>query len=211
MKNSGMPSTKEHWDQVFATKSDQEKSWYEEFPYTSLSLMQHLGVSRDAAIIDIGGGDSHFVDALLSKGYTNLSVLDISEKALGNAKARLGKSALQVNWILSDILDFHPPTVYDLWHDRAVFHFITQEASIQAYLDKAFHALKKGGHFILATFSEKGPEKCSGLPVSRYSPQKMMTLLAPYFQKIKCVEDVHKTPFHTVQSFTFCGFCKKDK
>lgn len=201
-------NTKTHWENVFASKSDAQKSWYEEFPYSSMNLITELGVKKDASIIDIGGGDSHLVDALLENGYTNISVLDISENALQNAKRRLGSDANRVKWIVSDVLKLKPIEQYDCWHDRAVFHFITDEKQIANYLSQMVATIKEGGNLILATFSEEGPQKCSGLPVKRYSQESMIALLAPFFNKIKCFEEKHSTPFNTIQSFTYCGFSK---
>lgn len=204
-------NTKTHWENVFASRSDKQKSWYEEFPYSSMRLITELPIKKEASIIDVGGGDSHLVDALLKNGYTNITVLDVSEKALQNAQRRLGPKANKVKWIVSDVLNFIPGHSYDLWHDRAAFHFITNATEIQFYLKKMAASVNEGGNLILATFSENGPEKCSGLPVKRYSQQSMIRLLAPVFKKIKCFKEKHTTPLHTVQSFTYCGFLKKNK
>ena len=206
-----MNTTKSHWENVFASKSDQQKSWFEEVPYTSMRLIKELGISRGAAIIDVGGGDSHLVDALLENGFDNISVLDISEKALQNAKRRLGQKADKIKWIVSDVLNFLPEHPYDLWHDRAVFHFITNATEINTYLSKMAATVNDGGNLILATFSENGPKQCSGLPVMRYSQESMVQLLAPFFQKIKCFEEKHTTPSNSVQFFTYCGFSRKSK
>ena len=202
-------NTKSHWEKVFTTKKDSDKSWYEVYPATSINLISELGLARNSSIIDVGGGDSHLVDALLKKEFSDITVLDISDPALQNAKSRLGKKANEVNWIVSDVLNFSPTRQYDCWHDRAVFHFITAQRDIHVYINKMIASIKPGGHLILATFSENGPDKCSGLPVTRYSQQEMTALLAPYFEKIKCIEDSHVTPFNTVQPFTYCGFSKK--
>lgn len=190
-------------------KQDNEKSWYEDYPTTSMNLIRELGLTTNSSIIDIGGGDSRFADALLKKGFSNISVLDISERALHNAKLRIGKRANEVSWIVSDVLNFQPNRQYDCWHDRAVFHFITSEKDIQAYIEKMITTIKPGGHLILATFSEKGPGQCSGLPVQKYSQEQMIALLALHFEKVKCFEESHLTPFKTVQPFTYCGFSKK--
>jgi ubiquinone/menaquinone biosynthesis C-methylase UbiE len=206
-----MNSSKPHWETVFAEKTDGQKSWFEEYPHTSMELISELRIGKDSSIIDVGGGDSHLVDALLKKGYSNISVLDISENAIQNAKLRLGILSSQVHWIISDILNFIPSKQYDCWHDRAVFHFITTDEDIATYLNRMVFSIKEGGNLILATFSEKGPEKCSGLPVKRYSQEKMVQLLERFFEKIKCFEEYHTTPFNTVQSFTYCGFYRKSK
>lgn len=144
----------------------------------------------------------------MKEGYKNISVLDISEKALQNARQRLGDRAIEVNWIVSDVLNFTSKQQYDCWHDRAVFHFITEEKDIIAYVQKMAASIKDGGNLILATFSENGPERCSGLPIKQYSQESMVKLLEPYFKKIRCFENNHITPFNTVQSFTYCGFAK---
>lgn len=206
-----MINKKELWDNVFASKTDDQKSWYEEFPHTSMKLITELKVAKNSSIIDVGGGDSHLVDALLKNEFKDISVLDISEKALLNSKRRLGTDAGQVNWIVCDVLDFNPHQQFDLWHDRAVFHFFTDEKAIAGYLNKMIMNIKEGGNLILATFSDNGPEKCSGLPVKRYSQKTMTELLEPYFQRIKCIEEKHTTPFNTLQPFTFCGFSKMSK
>ena len=204
-------NTKTHWENVFASRSDIQKSWYEEFPYSSMNLIAELCIQKNASIIDIGGGDSHLVDALLKNDYTNITVLDVSEKALQNAQRRLGRKANKVKWIVSDVLNFIPEHSYDLWHDRAAFHFITNATQIKFYLKKMASSVNEGGNLILATFSKEGPQKCSGLPVKRYSQESMVRLLAPFFKKIKCFEEKHTTPFNTIQSFTYCGFSKKNK
>lgn len=202
---------KKHWEKVFEAKADVEKSWFQPYPQTSIQFIKELNIPKDAAIIDIGGGDSHLADVLLQDGYTDITVLDISAKALQNAQKRLGKNALKINWIESDVLQFKPGKKYDCWHDRAVFHFVTGEKAITAYKKQIAHVLKEEGKLIVGTFSEKGPEKCSGLKVHRYSSQALTNALARHFQKIKCIEDIHHTPFKTTQSFTFCSFQKKKK
>ena len=202
-------NTKAHWENVFAKKKDSEKSWFEEYPTSSMNLIRELGLAKNSSIIDVGGGDSHLVDALVKHQFTDITVVDISETALANAKKRLGPKAGRVNWIVSDILNFQPSRQYDCWHDRAVFHFITSENEMNLYVQKMISTIKTGGHLILATFAEKGPEQCSGLPVKRYSQAEMTSFLSPYFQKIKCIDENHETPFKTVQPFTYCGFSKK--
>lgn len=148
-------NSKTHWENVFASKSNVQKSWYEEFPYSSMNLITELGVKKDASIIDVGDGDSHLGDALLKNGYTNISVLDISENALKNAKHRLRAEANKVKWIVSDVLKRISIEQYDCWHDRAVFHFITDEKQIANYLSQMVATIKEGGNLILATFFAK--------------------------------------------------------
>jgi len=202
---------KQHWEKVFETKADTEKSWFQSYPETSVKFIKELNIPKDAAIIDVGGGDSYLVDALVQKGYKDITVLDISGKALQNAQKRLGKNAGKVKWIESDVLHFHPSQKYDCWHDRAVFHFVTDDNEIKDYKKQITDSVKEEGKLIVGTFSEKGPEKCSGLPVHRYSQQQLTDTLATNFSEIKCIEEIHQTPFNTMQSFTFCSFQKKKK
>ncbi len=197
---------KEHWESVYQKKALTEVSWYQTRPTVSWELMQYLGIARDAAIIDIGGGDSLLVDFLLSEGFTHVTVLDISERAINRAKERLGPQANRVKWIVSDITEFSPAEKYDLWHDRAVLHFLTEDRQVERYVETAKQALKPGGKLIVGTFSETGPEKCSGLTVRRYSESAMTQQFEKYFEKLKCEPEAHRTPFETVQNFIFCAF-----
>lgn len=201
-----METLKQHWENIYDEKLLTDVSWYEPVPETSLSLIDEFHLPKDASIIDIGGGDSFLAEDLLKKGYTNLSVLDISGKSLERAKVRLGKSANKIHWSESNILDFRPAQQYDLWHDRAAFHFITKADDQKKYVQIVRNAIKENGFLLLGTFSNNGPDKCSGLPVQQYSEDKMTLLLAPYFKKVKCIRQEHPTPFHTVQEFLFCSF-----
>lgn len=162
-----------------------------------------------ANIIDIGGGDSHFVDALLDKGYRNIWVLDISANAIVRAKKRLGSRAASVNWVVSDVTEFQPTVQFDFWHDRAAFHFLTTGEKIYRYVSIAEEAIKPNGYLILGTFSENGPKKCSGLEIKQYSESSMSARFEVAFDRIKCIEEDHTTPFHTTQHFLFCSFIKK--
>jgi SAM-dependent methyltransferase len=162
-----------------------------------------------ASIIDIGGGDSNLVDALLERGYTNITVLDISANAIERTKARLGKKAALVQWIVCDVTAFVPNQQYDFWHDRAAFHFLTDNTSVASYTQIAQKAIKPGGYFVLGTFSNNGPKKCSGLDIQQYSRSSMFAVLGPFFRKIKCRETVHITPFQTNQNFLFCSFKRR--
>ncbi len=202
---------KQHWEKVFETKADSEKSWFQPFPETSVQFIKDLNIPKDAAIIDVGGGDSYLADVLLQEGYKDITVLDISAKALQNARKRLGKKANRIKWVESDVLNFHPEKKYDCWHDRAVFHFVTDKKDITAYKKQIAGSVKDEGKLIVGTFSEKGPEICSGLPVHRYSQQQLTNTLSRNFKKIKCIEEIHQTPFNTSQSFTFCSFRKRKK
>ena len=160
-----MENNKSHWENVFATKNPNEVSWTQKYPKTAMNYLENLNLSKTANIIDIGGGDSNLVDVLLEKGFQNIWVLDISEFALERAKKRLGDKADLVHWIVADITEFKPEVKFDFWHDRAVFHFLTSEASIDKYKTIIENAINKEGNFLLGTFSEKGPLKCSGSDV----------------------------------------------
>jgi ubiquinone/menaquinone biosynthesis C-methylase UbiE len=201
-------SQKSHWEKVYGAKQFTEVSWYQPTPQVSLDFVKELNISKDAAIIDVGGGDSFFADHLLSQGYTNITVLDISESAIARAKKRLGEKAACITWIVSDILEFVPSTTYDFWHDRAAFHFLTGEDQVSAYLSVVNKALAVSGKMVIGTFSETGPEKCSGLPVKQYSDQSLSSLIKKWFRKIKCIHTDHITPFNTLQNFLFCSFQK---
>lgn len=199
---------KSHWEKVYTTKQLNEVSWYQPTPQVSLDFINELNIPKDAAIIDVGGGDSFLVDRLLSLGYSDITVLDISETAINRARLRLGDKANLVNWIISDISEFIPERKFDLWHDRAVFHFLTSEKEIKKYLETASTSLSKEGKIVIGTFSEYGPEKCSGLPVKQYSEENLVVTIKKWFQKIKCIHTDHITPFNTVQNFLFCSFKK---
>jgi len=197
---------KNHWDTVYETKQPNEVSWTQEKPFTSLDLIRETGLAKSANIIDIGGGDSKLVDFLLEEGYENITVLDISSKAIERAKKRLGKKAESVTWIVSDILEFEPETTYDLWHDRATFHFLTTEQQIKTYIDTIEKWVTNS--FIIGTFSENGPTKCSGLEIRQYSESDLENQFSKQFKKIKCIKEDHITPFETTQNFSFCVFKK---
>ncbi|NNC96271.1 MAG: class I SAM-dependent methyltransferase [Chitinophagales bacterium] len=199
---------KEHWENIYNTKEHKDVSWFETTPQTSLDLIQKFKLPLDAYIIDIGGGDSFLVDHLLELGYLNVSVLDISEAALERAQARLGEKAEEVTWIISDVSSFSPERHYDLWHDRAAFHFLTDEYEISNYLKTADRALKEDGKLLVGTFSKKGPTKCSGIEIKQYSESSMTDRFSDYFEKIECLSFDHKTPFDTIQNFVFCSFQK---
>lgn len=195
-----------HWDRVFASKNLEERSWYEPTPGIALELLSQLSLPKDAAIIDVGGGDSLFVDHLLDLGYQNISVLDLSPKALERAKNRLSERAKAVKWILADAAKFEPTEQYDFWHDRAAFHFLTTATDIQHYAQTAAQAIKPGGFLVIGTFSEQGPKKCSGLEIKQYSEQNLAQAFENQFNKIFCREVDHFTPTQAIQQFTFCAF-----
>lgn len=199
-----MDEYKQHWETVYQTKQANEVSWTQETPQTSLDFIRSLNLPKSASIIDIGGGDSKLVDFLLDEGYENLTVLDISATALERAKARLGEHAEKVNWIVADITDFRPDKTYDLWHDRAAFHFLTENEKIEKYLNIVHAAVT--GFLLIGTFSEDGPKKCSGLEIKQYSGTSLENLFKRDFTKIACKTKDHTTPFNTIQNFTFCSF-----
>ncbi len=197
-----------HWQKVYE-KPEREFSWYQSYPETSVRLIRESNTRLDDPIIDIGGGDSHLVDALLQLGYSNLSVLDISALAIERAKVRLGDLAEKIKWIVSDIINFQPSEKFAVWHDRATFHFLVEESNINDYRKNASAAIQHEGKFILGTFSVNGPSKCSGLPVMQYSESKMIETFEGDFQKEKCFEELHHTPFNTEQLFQFCLFSRR--
>ncbi|WP_309613676.1 class I SAM-dependent methyltransferase [Flavobacterium sp.] len=201
---------KEHWENVFSTKNEKEVSWYQESPKTSLDIVTKLNIPKDAKIIDIGGGDSYLIDEFLNLGYTNLYLLDISSKAIERIKNRLGaKAKNKVTFIVSDILDFHPDVTFDLWHDRASFHFLTEENQIAKYAELVASAVTKSGNLIIGTFSENGPKKCSGLDITQYDETKLKAFFERDFELLDSFTEDHRTPFGTIQNFIFCSFKKK--
>jgi cyclopropane fatty-acyl-phospholipid synthase-like methyltransferase len=201
---------KEHWENVFATKAEDEVSWFQEYPKTSVEFFELFNLPLDANIIDIGGGDSHLVDVFLAKGYKNIYVLDISANALERAKQRLGDRASLVNWIVSDVTEFKPEVKFDFWHDRAAFHFLTTEDKVDKYVSIAENNITQNGYLILGTFSENGPKKCSGLEIKQYSEASMSYRFENAFNRIKCITEEHTTPFDTKQNFLFCSFKRKE-
>ncbi|MCQ6959034.1 class I SAM-dependent methyltransferase [Mucilaginibacter aquariorum] len=196
--------TKAHWEHVYREKSPEQMSWTQETPQLSINLIKSLNLPKTANIIDLGGGDSKLVDHLLQEGYTNITVVDISIVALEKAQLRLGEKSKIIKWVVSDIINFVPQEKYELWHDRAAFHFLTTIDQINRYLSITANAVT--GYMVLGVFSETGPEKCSGLPVKRYSEQLLEEVFAGNFSKIACVKEQHITPFQTSQDFVFCTF-----
>lgn len=201
--------SKEHWEKVYTTKATDAVSWFQEHAENSLKLIQQTGVPLSAAIIDIGGGASTLVDDLLAKGYSNLSVHDLSAAALSASENRLGTKANDVNWVVADITKADLPVQnYDVWHDRAVFHFLTSAEDRQAYVQAILRAVKQGGHVIVATFAEDGPLQCSGLPVMRYKSDELHAEFGEPFTLVHHEKESHQTPFGTAQQFTYC-YCRK--
>ena len=193
----------EHWDNIYKTKDLTEVSWYQPIPTTSLDLINKANISKDSAIIDIGGGDSFLIDNLLNDGYTNLSVLDISVNAINRVKNRLGDKAKLVNWIVTDITKFKPQTKYALWHDRAVFHFLNSDIDILKYKEILNNSLTKNGDLIIGTFSETGPDKCSGINIKKYSKEDLAGEFSDSFNILETTSKVHTTPFNKTQNFSF--------
>ena len=195
-----------HWENVYRTKGERDVSWFQETPAVSLALIAAASATRESAIIDIGGGASRLVDALLDEGYADVTILDVSEAALAAAKARLGNAAARAGWIVSDVTAWKPPRRYDLWHDRAAFHFLTDAADRRAYVDCLTQALRPGGHAIIATFALDGPERCSGLPVVRYDATSLGHALGSDFDLIETRRHDHATPMGSTQRFQFSLF-----
>lgn len=200
-----MESRKQHWETVYETKTPEQVSWTQEKPEGSLKFIHDLGLDKDTSIIDIGGGDSKLVDFLLADGYSDVTVLDISGKAIERAKERLGMLADKVTWIESDINDFVPSRTYSIWHDRAAFHFLTSTEEQERYVKLVNSSVTD--FLVIGTFSEDGPLKCSGLEIQQYSESTMVDQFKG-FEKIKCENEKHLTPFDTIQNFIFCSFKK---
>ncbi len=201
--------SKAHWENVYTTKSTDAVSWFQEHANLSLDLIKATGAGRDAGIIDVGGGASTLVDDLLAEGYTDLSVLDLSGAALQAARKRLEAQADKVHWIEADITQADLlPGRYDIWHDRAVFHFLTDAADRAAYVRTVLRSVKPGGHVIVATFAEDGPMQCSGLPVMRYGADELHDEFGAAFTLLKHQKEAHRTPFGTEQQFVYC-YCRK--
>jgi SAM-dependent methyltransferase len=195
-----------HWDNVYPTKGEKEVSWFQENPAPSLELIALAGLSEDASIIDIGGGPSRLVDALVGRNFAQVTVLDLSAAALDVAKARLGDKGIGVKWVAADITTWEPIQTYDLWHDRAAFHFLTDPADQSAYLDRLRKAVRRGGHVVIGTFALDGPERCSGLPIVRYDAAALSAMLGTDFKLIDTRRHDHATPWGALQRFQFSTF-----
>jgi 2-polyprenyl-3-methyl-5-hydroxy-6-metoxy-1,4-benzoquinol methylase len=193
---------RQHWDDAYSTRGNEGVSWFEPEPTVSLELIRSLGVERSAAVVDVGGGASFLVDRLFEMGYTNVSVLDVSQVALAAGQQRLGGST-NVSWLHEDVLAWRPARQYGLWHDRAVFHFLTSRDEQCAYLESMESAITPGGSLVLATFASDGPEHCSGLPVTRYSAEELVDRLGPGFSLALSRRELHTTPGGAIQPFTW--------
>ncbi|MCG9890896.1 MAG: class I SAM-dependent methyltransferase [Thermosynechococcaceae cyanobacterium MS004] len=201
--------TKIYWEAVYEAKDSTEVSWFQEHPEISLQFIERTGVDNSVQVIDVGGGASTLVDDLLDRGYRNITVLDISSAALQVAQERLGSRANAVTWLEADITQVELPyKFYDVWHDRAVFHFLTRAADRQKYVEAVMHSVKEGGHVIVATFGVDGPSRCSGLEVVRYSPDSLHDEFGNNFDLVDSTSESHKTPFGTEQKFIYC-YCRK--
>ncbi len=194
---------KKHWEQVYEGKSPLEVSWFQAEPSQSLRLIQDTGIAKADHIVDVGGGASVLVDRLQGHGYENLAVLDISSGAIEHARRRLGEAAQKIEWHEADITAFDPPHSFALWHDRAVFHFLTQQSDRAKYVEVMKRAVPTSGHIILATFSIGGPEKCSGLDIVQYNAPKLLKVLGDEFKIVEEVSEVHMTPGNKEQNFSY--------
>ncbi|GEC53455.1 SAM-dependent methyltransferase [Bradyrhizobium japonicum] len=198
-----------HWQTVYLTKGEQQVSWSQADPQPSLRLIESIAPGRDASIIDIGGGASRLVDALLAGGFHDLTVLDLSEAALASARERIGTPGDRVRWVADDATVWQPQRAFDIWHDRAAFHFLVEEPDRAAYLDRLHRGVKAGGHAVIGTFALDGPEKCSGLPVQRYDPATLSGTIGPAFELIAHEAHRHVTPWGATQSFQFSVLRRK--
>lgn len=201
---------KAHWETLYRTRRDDRVSWFQPSPDLSLQLIEATGIARDAPIIDVGGGASRLVDGLLSAGYRDVSVLDLAGAALRLSQQRLGARQRQVQWFEQDVTRFAPPRRFALWHDRAVFHFLTDPDDRERYLRVLARAVRPGGHVIIAAFAPDGPERCSGLEVVRYDPAGLAATLGHGFELVESLEEAHRTPAGKVQKFGYCRFVKSD-
>ena len=202
-------NTKTHWENIHQTKAPTQVGWYQEHSRLSMQYISQTGVDKMDQIIDIGGGISTLVDDLLAGGFQHIHVLDISAAALQTAQQRLGSRAKEVNWIVADITQTQlPHQFYNVWHDRAVFHFLTRQEDRQRYVNAVKESVKPGGHVIVATFAIDGPERCSGLEVARYDPQSLHSEFGTDFELLDSTREEHQTPFGTEQKFIYC-YCRK--
>lgn len=201
-----MTTLRDHWDKVYTTKAEADVSWFQPHSVRSLGLITSAAPDLAASIVDIGGGASRLVDDLIARGYTDLTVLDMAATALEKSKARLGDDADKVVWTVADITEWRPTRTYDVWHDRAVFHFLTNSNDQERYQQALHIATHPGSSIVIATFALDGPEKCSGLPVQRYSPQTLAARLGPSFTLVDEAMETHRTPWQAEQSFSYAVF-----
>ncbi|KAB2940918.1 MAG: class I SAM-dependent methyltransferase [Hyphomicrobium sp.] len=195
-----------HWENIYRTKGERDVSWFEESPAISIDLIHAADAKADASIIDIGGGTSRLVDALLDEGFEAVTVLDLSNEALATSKRRLGARSAKVQWVVADITTWEPSQTYDVWHDRATFHFLTDASDRAAYAARVSKAVRPGGHVIIGTFALDGPERCSGLPIVRHDAASLGQILGPSFELVESRNHVHTTPTGSIQRFQFSHF-----
>lgn len=202
------PDLQAHWQNVYKAKGERDVSWFEDSPTISFDLIRATGARVAVPIIDIGGGASRLVDALLDAGFTDVSVLDLSEQALATSKARLGARSAKVQWIATDVTKWEPSQTYDVWHDRAAFHFLTRPGDRAAYAARVLRAVRSGGHVIIGTFAPDGPDRCSGLPVVRHDSGSLGDMLGPAFKLVESRRHDHRTPTGGIQKFQFSRFVR---
>lgn len=203
--------SKMHWEKVYSTKAPNEVSWYQPHLETSLALISRAAGANSASIIDVGGGESTLVDDLLARGHQTITILDISQTAIDVTKERLKELADRVQWIVGDVTRLKlPQGTYDVWHDRAVFHFLTGTEERQAYVRQVAHAVRPGGHVIVSTFGPEGPTKCSGLDVARYDADSLHKQFGVRFRLVDSTKEIHQTPFGTTQQFLYC-YCRMEE
>lgn len=197
---------KSHWESIYTTKGSSSLSWFQPHPQRSVDLIERTGLPKNAKILDVGGGDSLLVDELVARGYTDITVLDLSRAAIDRARQRLGDAATgRVTWLEGDILEADlPREEFDIWHDRAVFHFLTTVKERESYIEQVRRGVRRGGHVIVATFAEDGPTRCSGLPVERYSAAELHGTFGSDFELLGSERETHHTPTGVDQSFTYC-------
>lgn len=200
-----------HWDATYSAKGEAGVSWFEERPTTSLELIADIGATPSSTIVDIGGGASRLVDALVEAGWQSVAVLDVAPAALAAARARLGEAAGRVEWIAADVTRWNPDRAFDIWHDRAAFHFLIDPADRAAYLERLRIAVKPGGHAIIAGFAPDGPERCSGLPVQRYGADSLAATVGAPFELVHTRQHLHRTPWGSVQSFQYSVLRRNDR
>lgn len=206
-----MPSDEQnYWTQVYQDKAPAEVSWYQAFPEPSLSALDRFGAGPSSALVDVGGGASNLVDALLDRGWRDVTVLDVAAPSLEAAKARLGPKARLVQWEVADVTKWHPPRAFDAWHDRAVFHFLTEPQQREAYRRALSQGVASGGLVAMATFALDGPEKCSGLPVQRYDADSLAAEMSGLLHLLDSWRETHVTPWGAKQSFNWCAFRRAD-